>query len=79
MVNFPTWIPDYDSHRPSLLDLFLCSNSSICSAMAYLPLGNSDHVVVSVSIDFSVNSEQDAPFRCIAYDHSHADRDPVII
>ena len=79
MVNFPTWIPDYDSHRPSLLDLFLCSNSSICSAMAYLPLGNSDHVVVSVSTDFSVNSEQDAPFRCIAYDHSHADRDPVII
>ena len=23
MVNFPTWIPDCDSHRPALLDLFL--------------------------------------------------------
>ena len=23
MVNFPTWIPDYDSHSPALLDLCL--------------------------------------------------------
>ena len=23
MVNFPTWIPDCDSHSPALLDLFL--------------------------------------------------------
>ena len=35
--------------------------------MAYLPLGNSDHVVVSVSIDFPINSKQDTPFHCMAY------------
>ena len=43
--------------------------------MAFPPLGNSDHVVVSVSIDFPTNSQQDAPFHRIAYDYSHADWD----
>ena len=57
MVNFPTWIPDCDSHSPALLDLFLSSDASICSTMAFSPLGNSDHVVVSVSIDFPSNSQ----------------------
>ena len=45
MVNFPTRIPDCDSHSPALLDFFLSSDASICSAMAFPPLGNSDHVV----------------------------------
>ena len=58
MVNFPTQIPDCDSHSPALLDLFL-SSTSICSAMAFPPLEKSDHVVVSVSIDFSSASQQD--------------------
>ena len=40
--------------------------------MALPTLGNSDHVV-SVSIDFPSNSEQDAPFHGIAYDYSRAD------
>ena len=40
-----------------------------------LSLLNSDHVVVSVSIDFPTNSQQDAPFHRIAYDYSHADWD----
>ena len=56
MVNFPTQIPDCDSHSPALLDLFISSGASICFTMAFLPLGNSDHVVVSVSIDFPSNS-----------------------
>ena len=43
--------------------------------MAFPPLGNSDHVVVSVSIDFPTNSQQDAPFHCIVYDYSRADWD----
>ena len=73
MVDFPTRIPDCDSHSPSLLDLFLSSDASICSAMAFPPLGISDHVVVSVSIDFPTNSQQDAPFHRIAYDYSRAD------
>ena len=75
MVNFPTRIPDCDSHNPALLDLFLTSDASICSTMAFPPLGNSDHVVVSVSIDFPTNSQQDAPFHRIAYDYSCADWD----
>ena len=75
IVNFPTRIPDCDSHSPALLDLFLSSDASICSAMAFPPLGNSDHVVVSVFIDFPVNSKQDAPFHRVAYDYSRADWD----
>ena len=38
--------------------------------MAFAPLGNSNHVVVSVSIDFQSNSQQDAQFHYIAYDSS---------
>ena len=75
MVNFPTRIPDCDSHNPALLDLFLTSDASICSTMAFHPLGNSDHVVFSVSVDFPTNSQRDAPFHRIAYDYSRADWD----
>ena len=75
MVNFPTRIPDCDSHSPALLDLFLSSDASICSTMAFPPLENSDHVVVSVSIDFPSNSQRDALFHHIAYDYSCADWD----
>ena len=73
MVNVPTRIPDCDSHSPALLNLFISSDASICSAMAFPPLENSDHVVVSVSIDFPTNSQRDAPFHHIAYDYSRAD------
>ena len=75
MVNFPTRTPDCDSHSPALLDFFLSSDANICSMIAFAPLGNSDHVVVSVSIDFPTNSQQDAPFHHIAYDYSRADWD----
>ena len=73
MVNFPTQIPGCDSHSPALLALFLSFDASICSTMAFPPLGNSDHVVVSVFIGFPTNLQQDAPFHRIAYDYSHAD------
>ena len=73
MVNFPFRIPDCDSHSPALLNLFLSSYASICSKMGFPPLGNSDHIVVSVSIDFPTNSQRDAPFHRIAYDYSRAD------
>ena len=65
MVNFTTWIPDCDSHGPALLD---------CSTIAFHLLGNSDHLV-SVSIDFPSNSQQDDQIHCITYDYSHADWD----
>ena len=47
----------------------LC-DASICSTMAFPPFGNSDHVVISVSIHVSLYSQQDAPFHRIAYDFS---------
>ena len=75
MFNFPTRIPDCDSHSPALLDLFLSSDTSTCSTIAFPSLGNSVHVVVSVSIDFPINSKQDIPFDCIASDYSDADWD----
>ena len=77
MINFPTRIPDCGSHSPALLDFFLSSDASICSTMAFPPLGNSDHVVVSVSIDLPTNSQRDAPFHCITYDYSCADWDAL--
>ena len=45
MVNFPTRITNCDSYGPALLDLFLTSDTSIYSTMAFPPLGNSDVVV----------------------------------
>ena len=47
----PAVIPDCYSHSPAVLDLFISSVASICSTMAFPPLGSSD-VVVSVSVDF---------------------------
>ena len=73
MVNFPTQITDCDSHSPAFLDLFIFSDASICSAMVFPPLGNSDHVVVSVSIDFPSSSQQGSLFHCIGYDYSCTD------
>ena len=72
MTNFPTWIPDCGSHSPALLDLFISSDASTCSTMAFPPLGNFDRVV-SVSIDFPSNSPWVVPFHCIAYYYSCAD------
>ena len=43
--------------------------------MAFPPLGNSDDIVVSVSIDFPSNSQWKALFHCIAYDYSCVDWD----
>ena len=75
IVKFPTRITDCDSHSPALLDLFISSDASISSTMAFLPMGNSDHFVVSVSIDFPINSKQDIPFHRVAYDYLRADWD----
>ena len=73
MVNFLTWIPDCDSQSPALFDFFLTSYTSINSTMAFPLLENSYHVAVSISIDFPINTKQDALFNCTAYDYSHAD------
>ena len=41
--------------------------------VVFPPLGNSNHVVVSVSSDFPSNSGRDASFHCTAYDYFYAD------
>ena len=58
-----------------LFDFFLSSDASICSTMVFPPVGNSDDVVVSISIHFPINSKGDTPFHRIAYDYSRADWD----
>ena len=68
MVNFP-----------ALLDFLLSSDTSICFIMAFVPLGNSAHVVVSVSIEFPINLKQDALFHCAAYNYSCADWDGLCV
>ena len=73
LLRWLTFLHYGDSHSPALLDFFFTSNASICFTMAFPPLGNFDHVLVSVSIDFLSNSQRDAPFHCIAYDYSRAD------
>ena len=73
VVNFPTWIPVCHSHSPALLNLFLWSDASIYSIMAFSPQGNSDQVAVSVFIDFTSNSHQDSLFHRIDHDNSSTD------
>ena len=75
MVKFSTQIPNCESHSPALLDFFLSSDTSIFSTMVLHLLGNSDHVVVSVSIDSPSNLQQDAPFHCVPYNHSCTESD----
>ena len=43
--------------------------------MAFPPLGNSHHYVVSVSFDFPSDLQWEAPFYRIAHDYSCADWD----
>ena len=50
------WLSQFFSFR------FLSSDTIICSTMAFPPLVNSDHVVVSVSINFLLNTKWDAHF-----------------
>ena len=70
MVNFPSRIPDCYSYSPAILDLFISSGTSICSTKVFPPSENSDHVVVSVYIDFPSYSQWNALFHRIAYDYS---------
>ena len=69
-----------DSHSRSQSCSFgflLSSHTSICSTVAFPPLGNSDHVIVSISTDFPSNSKQYALFHCIAFDCSRTDWDSL--
>ena len=70
VVNFPTWISEWNSPSPALLVLFISSDPGICSTVAFLPLGNCDDAVVSVFIDFPSNSNRHSVFHCTTYDYS---------
>ena len=52
------------SDSPAILDLFVSSDSSICSIMAFPALGHLDSVVIWS------NSKWGAPFHRIAYNYS---------
>ena len=67
IVNFPTYIPECDSHSPTFFDFFLSLDASICFTRAFISLRNSDHFFVSVSIDFPISYKRDAMFHRIAY------------
>ena len=73
MVNFSAWIHNCNSHSLAALYLFLCFSVSVGSTMSFSLLGNSDHVVVSLSIEFPSNSQRDTLFYYIAYDYFLAD------
>ena len=68
-------ILDCGSHSPALSDIFLSSDPSICSTIAFHPLGNSGYDVVLVPMDFFSNSKKDAPFHYAVYDYSQPDWD----
>ena len=59
------------------MDLFISSDASICSTTTLPSLEKSDHVLVSVCIDFLTNYKQDALFHCIAYVYSRANWDDL--
>ena len=73
MVDFITHIPDNDRHRPSTLDLFLSSNPEVCKVYSSAPLGNSDHVVVSVDISLNSPSARESPKHQTLYSYEHRD------
>ena len=60
---------------PFWIYLFLLTPVYICSTVDFPPLGNSDHVVISVSIEFPSNSQLDTPFHLRASEYSWADWD----
>ena len=67
MVNFPTQIPDCDSHNPALLDLFLSSDASIYNTM------NIRFSIRWLSLYWETLIRLLSQFHPIAHDYSRAD------
>ena len=57
LTQMVTRIPDCNSRSPVLVDLFIFSDANICFTVVFLSFGNSDHGVVSISIDCLSNSK----------------------
>ena len=73
MINFPTRIPDCDSHNPALLDLFILT-------LVFVLQGLSLHweILIMLLSQFPLTfhqTQQNAPFHCIAYDYFRTDWD----
>ena len=77
MVNFSTQIPNFDSHSPVLLNLFLSSDTSISSTMAFLSIGKFWSCCCLSFHWLSNKLKTDALFYHIAYDYSHVDSDGI--
>ena len=69
LLRWLTFLLGSLSHSPAILDLFVSSDSSICSIMAFPALRHFDYVVVWS------NSKWGAPFHRIACNYSCADWD----
>jgi len=74
-VDFPTRFPDNDAHFPSLLDLYLISDPGSCKASREPPLGNSDHAVVSITLQLKSCQATDHPIHQTSYNYQLADWD----
>ena len=64
MVNLTTAIAYCRSHNVTLSDLFLSSDATVCSTVAFPSLGNSDHVAAAASNDLPSNSTAEVSFHC---------------
>ena len=73
MVNFPTQIPDCDSHSPALLSfLFLLM---LVFVLQWLSLQNLIMLLSQFPTNIPSNSQQDVPYHGIGYDCSCSDWD----
>ena len=75
IVSFPTRYPDNSGGNPSLLDLCLVSDPSICSVSPHAPLGSSDHVLVSVDLTLKSPSSCESPVHRTSYNYQQGDWD----
>ena len=73
MVILPTWIPVILTIVLFLISFFWCNYFFYNGFSSMWPSFDP----FSVSIDFQLNSKQDAPLYCTAYDHSCVDLDSL--
>ena len=66
IIDFLAVTPNCDVQSSALLDVLLASNVNLCSAADFPPLGNSDHVVVSVPIECLISRKKYACFQYAA-------------
>ena len=73
MVDFPTQIPDSDSHSPALLNFLF--HIMLVFVLQWLSLQNLIVLLSQFPTDIPSNSQQDVPYHGIGYDYSCSDWD----